>query len=148
MFHCHSLYVIFYITWYKFWWVWIVFTFSDKIIRENIRLFDISFIYNLVDWSPLCYINFCSSFISVNVFDILAPCLFVCFCISLFSNINWDSFVNTFIFWYCQMVRYLIHFSQFSFHFFIHLFSFIKNHRYLILLIENDRQNDLFYHFY
>ena len=51
-------------------------TFSDKILRENIRLFDISFIYNLIDWPPFCCINFFSSFISFNVVNILARCLF------------------------------------------------------------------------
>ena len=75
----------------------IFFVVSDKILREIFNIFDISFIYNLIYWPPFCCINFCSSFISVNVVNILANCLFVSFFLSLFSYINWDSFVNTFM---------------------------------------------------
>ena len=149
MFRCHLLNVIFFIAWFILSFIWIILTLFNKIIWENFRTYEISFIYNFKYWPPFyciyfvyfsdvliisisifivfwyafCF-HFGSNFKSVNVFNIYAHCLFICFCGFFFFNINWNSFINICLFSYRQIVSSWIYFSQFSFYFLIALFSF------------------------
>ena len=144
MFHCHSLYVIFYLTWYIMCFVWIIYTFFNKYIWEKFRIFYISFIYYFKDWTPFCCINFCSSFISVNFINRFDNCFFVCFCALFFYKINWDIFIRICIFRYCQ---FLNPFKSVQLPFLYSSVLFWTNNWYPIILVYNSQQNELFYHF-